>query len=103
MAVVLVAVVGKILLPDGGSTGGDIEVRLSPAGSTDDGGTEVVVGGMFTTPIATDGSVSFNIIPNDVILPTGSKYNAKIILADGREFDKVWDIATGTPQDIGDL
>ncbi len=77
-AVETTTVQGKVVIPNGATaTGGAIAYSLSQSGSTPDTGTgqQQAVGGRQTATVAADGSVSFPIIPNDAITPSGTFYD----------------------------
>lgn len=110
MAPALVAITGKVLGPDGvGIPGGEIRATLQPpGGSVVDGSVDQVVsGGPLLIPIASDGAVAFNIIPNSgtgSITPAGSTYRAVFQSNDGRTWEKSWSVpASPASADIGDL
>jgi hypothetical protein len=76
MALPLVAITGKVVLPDGTAViGGSIALELSTSGSAVDATVSDRIGGRAVETIASDGTVSFNIIPNDAITnPINTSY-----------------------------
>jgi hypothetical protein len=107
MAVSVITVDGKVIGPSGvGVPGGEIRIELLPAGgSTDDGGTQQVLGSELVVAISSAGVVDFDLVPNDLISPSGSKYQARFRSADGRRWSKLWNVLStdGATQNIGDL
>lgn len=106
MAVTLVAVSGKVLLPDGtGTPGGTLVITLSKEGSVEDAGTGTQrVAAVKTVTIGSDGSVSFNVVPNDTITPSGTIYRADYKLPSGVSWSEYWDIASSPSSlEIGDI
>lgn len=104
MAVTRSRITGKILTPEGvGVAGGTIRITLSESGSTEDGGTGTQrVGGTYTATIASDGSVDFYLVPNDVITPSGTTYLAEYVLRNGAHYQENWNLTTGD-KEIGDI
>jgi hypothetical protein len=79
-AVETTTITGKVLIPNGSGnpyTAGTVTVTLSTAGTAVDGGSTVIVSGRTTATIAADGTVSFAVVPNDVISPEGTYYIVK--------------------------
>jgi len=104
MAIATVNVIGDVLLPSGSAAGGEIRVRISEVGSVDDGGDERVVVGESRFPIAADGSVDFELIPNDIISPSGTFYVATIAGPTGVARVLGWNLASAPdPVDIGSI
>ena len=69
----LVAVTGLVMLGNGQpAAGGDLVIELSETAIWDDGSSpKEKTGGRFITPIAADGSVSFNLKPQDELYVDG--------------------------------
>lgn len=87
MAVVTVTISGHVLAPDGSApTSGRITAKLSSSGSTLDGAESVRVAAEVTEDLGTGGSLSFGLVPNDAITPSGTYYLVTFIvgLANGR-------------------
>ncbi len=81
MALPTVAITGKVLCPDGTPpSAGTITVALSPQGSALDGATSQRVGVPVVFVLGADGSVplAMRLVPNDVITPAGTVYQARI-------------------------
>lgn len=103
MAVSVVAIIGKVIMPNGsGMPGGTIDVVLDRPFSAADGSVSQVIGGSFQVVVATDGTVSFNIVPNS---GTGTSYTATFRTPDGTTWSDVWGSISASPstQEIGDL
>jgi len=106
MAVPKVAVQGKVLLPSGNAQAGTIIVKPKVAAKvTDDADSSdywVPLEEVFT--IAIDGSVSFNIIPNDEMTPA-TTYEVTIKSGVDPDFylgTEEWNVASSPdPIDIG--
>jgi hypothetical protein len=76
MSITTVHVIGKIVTPDGtGVAGGRITFGLSVPGRVEDAGETERVAPRWSVTIASDGTVDFTIIPNDVISPSDTYYN----------------------------
>ncbi len=107
MAIEITTITGKVILPDGtGAKGGTIDCRLSLFGATvKDGTVDHIIGGVKRATISpADGSVSFALIPNDVITPAGTHWIAKVTLPDGTTYELRWQLATSPdPVEIGDI
>lgn len=105
MAIPTRTVQGKILAPDGsGQAGGTLEIKLSFEGQvTDDSsGDEHSIGGEVVAVIASgDGSVNFDLVPNDQIQPSGSRYRVRFRMPDGYWWDEYWNLPSGSAIDIG--
>lgn len=71
-----VTITGNVLMPDGVSapSSGRITCRLSQAGSALDGGTSMRLASEWTTALGAGGAVSFTLVPNDQIMPSGTAY-----------------------------
>lgn len=107
-AVPTVAITGKVLTPDGsGVRSGTITCRLTTPGSALDGTTlQRVASEVTTTLAATTGAVSFSLVPNDAITPTGSRYTCtyRAVANNGRsvQWAEQWQLAsTPNPLPIG--
>jgi len=104
MAATTTTITGAIVTPSGvGISGGKIEISLSAHGTTDDGGSEQVVLRSLTVPIALDGTVNFDLIPNDAITPGGSFYRFKFVSPSGRSWITDYQPASIAGYAIGDL
>lgn len=87
MAVPTVSITGHVLAPDGSApTSGHITAKLSAPGSTLDGAESVRVAAEVTEDLGTGGTLSFGLVPNDAITPSGTYYLVTYIvgLANGR-------------------
>lgn len=107
MATPLANITGKVLLPNGAAPlSGYITVELSAPGTFADSGNHKT-GGKFRVQLASDGSVEFDIIPNDSITPSGTHYKARRELTDEHGFvhvaEETWTVTGTGAQDIGDL
>lgn len=109
-AVPTVAITGKVLTPDGsGVRSGTITCRLTTPGSALDGTTlQRVASEVTTTLAATTGAVSFSLVPNDAITPTGSRYTCtyRAVVNNGRavQWAEQWQLTSyPTSQAIGSL
>jgi hypothetical protein len=73
--------------------------------TVDDGGINHVVSPQQVSPISADGDVNFEIIPNDVLAPTGTAYIIEYILSCQVRYREVWQVDSGgaNPIDIGDV
>lgn len=60
-----------------GATGGKIVCTLSASGAASNGSTMQKVAGKYQATIQSDGSVSFTLVPNDVISPSGTYYTCE--------------------------
>jgi len=99
-------IIGKIVTPDAiGWAGGTIYFSLSTHGTVDDGGTEQVIAANGITVIQPDGSVNFNLVPNDIITPADTVYIMRFFAPDGSRMVQVWQIlnSDSSPIDIGDV
>ncbi len=74
MAVPLVQINGKVLLPDGSTAAGIITAELSQSGSVLDGATSQKVAAQSYGTIGADGTVTLSLVPNDAITPSGTSY-----------------------------
>lgn len=101
-------IVGTVLKPDGTPVGGgQIEFTLSTGTGTvpDDTTSDVyAVGGPVSIPIGVDGTVDFNLVPNDKITPAGTVWSAKFTLAGHFVYVEQWSVIdSGSPIQIGDV
>lgn len=101
-------ILGTILKPDGTPVdGGQIEFTLSTGTGTvpdDTTSDEYSVGGPVTIPIGADGTVNFNLVPNDKITPAGTVWIARFQLAGGFVYEEKWSVTdSGSPIQIGDV
>ncbi|MDH3834761.1 MAG: hypothetical protein OES34_11490 [Nitrosopumilus sp.] len=106
MAIAVKTIDGKIVTPDGvGWAGGTIYFSLSVHGTVDDAGTEQIVAANGVTVIQSDGSVDFDLIPNDIITPADTVYIVKFFAPDGSRMTQHWRILTTDPStiNIGDV
>lgn len=98
---------GTILDPNGvGVNGGTIEFRLDIGSGTvqDDTTTAAYVcGGTKHIVIGTDGTVDFNLVPNDEISPSGSNWVATYRLPGIDMFRETWNVPAGAVIQIGDV
>lgn len=87
MAVPTVSVTGKVLTPTGAAAnGGNIVFELNRPGSVIDPASSARerIGGQVVALIGTDGTLNFNLVPNDVIYidgnqsAGGTRYNARV-------------------------
>ena len=102
MAIPKVDIQGKVFLPDGSSTAaGTIEATLSAPGSALDGATSHQVAGKTVGQIATDGTVTLSLVPNDAITPSGTCYRVKMRFG-SIVVDEIWQLASSpSPIDVG--
>ena len=106
-AVETTTVQGMVVLPDGQvATKGSLRIQISTSGSTPDTATaqNQVVSGRFTTQIGVDGSVSFALVPNDAITPSGTFYFVSYSVKSPirASWKEKWSVATSPdPVDIG--
>src|SRR3972149_6850022 len=106
MAVSTVVVNGKVLGPTGSGYSGKIVAELSARGYATDGGTKQWVGGKSKYAIASDGAVSFTILPNANLTPAGSHYVVTFTLDDPERstWQEKWQVAaTPDPVNIGEI
>ncbi len=103
MAVEKTTITGKVYMPNGSAAaGGSILIRLSQRGTVLDGAVVQVVNGQVRVPIAADGSVSFTLIPNESITPSGTFYVAEYSAPDGFKWKELWEITINPdPMEIG--
>lgn len=111
MAMPTTTVQGKVILPDGtAATAGTISFELSEPGKANDGTYDNRIGGKFETDIASDGSVDFTLVPNDVITrdgqgsPGGTYYQVTFLVTSPyrSEWSENWEVdTTPDPVDIG--
>ena len=109
MAVSTTTVQGTIYGP-GGSVipGGKITFRLggiADSGVVVDGAVNTIVHpGPIKVTIPSTGIVSFTLIPNDAITPTGSHWRADFESLDGFTWREFWQVDTiPDPVEIGDI
>ena len=102
MAVPTRAIQGKVVLPSGaGAPSGSIEIELSTEGLVLDGAVSQKATGKIKVPIGTDGAVSFVLIPNDAIEPSGTYYVVNGTVP-GDKWTEYWDVPSGgSALDIG--
>ena len=75
MAVTLVTVAGHVVDPDGTSlASGTVTAYLSQAGATPSGAESVRIAGESSSAIGALGAVSFGLVPNALITPSGTYY-----------------------------
>jgi hypothetical protein len=106
MAILTKNIVGKIVTPDGiGWAGGSLYISLNVNCTVDDAGTEQVIGGTKVYIIQEDGSVDFNLVPNDIMTPADSVYIVRYFAPDGSRIVEHWRVlaADSSPLDIGDV
>lgn len=105
MAVSTIIVQGKVLTPDGnGFAGGKLEIRITSPGAVDDSGTDQIVGGRFVVVVEADGSVNFELIPNDTIdADYETLYRVKFTHPNHFSWIEYWTLDSGgaDPIDIG--
>ncbi len=99
---------GTVLKPDGTPyEGGSIEFRLSVGTGTvpDDTTSDVyAVGGTVKASIGPDGTVDFDLVPNDKITPAGSVWVATYLLPGNLRFQEFWSVLEPVdPIQIGDI
>ena len=88
------------------ATGGTIRCQLSHPGIARDlsNSKDEVIAGVITTSIASNGAVSFALVPNDAITPVGTVYLVKFQLPNGYSWTEYWSVATAPdPVEIGDV
>jgi len=104
MAYAVINVTGKILNPDGlGVAGGRMEYGLDRVGTVDDGDTHMLLG-RTVIEIGPTGDIDIDVISNDDIVPSGSRYNVLIVARDGTTYKMAWEIPnTPASQDIGGI
>lgn len=101
-------IVGTLLDPSGvGIKGGKIEFALSTgSGTTPDDATSsvYVVGGIASIPVGDDGTVNFNLVPNDKITPSGTVWVATFHFPGNVHIQEFWSVVDdGSPIQIGDV
>lgn len=64
-----------------GATGGKIVCTLSASGAASNGSTMQKVAGKYQATIQSDGTVSFTLVPNDVISPSGTYYTCEFTVS----------------------
>lgn len=99
---------GSVLLPTGaGAPGGTIKATLSSRSgkvADDVSGDGSVIGGELDAVVADDGTVSFNLTPNDEITPAGTYWILEFRLADGSRWKRWVTVPSGAGAiAIGDL
>lgn len=108
MAVPVVSVSGFVTPPSGGGVvdGGKIHFELSTRGFvTDDvdGSVKYTIAGVGSADVASDGSVSFNIIPNDLISPASTTWKISYVI-DGDRWEETWVVSSSpSSQDLADI
>jgi len=88
------------------ATGGRLLIRLSHPGIARDTGNskDELVAGEVIIAIASNGAVSFALVPNDVITPVGTTYVVRVQLPNGYAWQEHWSVAsTPDPAEIGDI
>lgn len=109
MAIATVKVAGRVLDPSGAPVpSGVLTARLSQAAQVLDGGVAEMVGAEVRAPIAADGSVELNLVPNDAIEPPGTTYRVSyaVPLPSGRliTWHEHWALASSpSPIALGDV
>jgi hypothetical protein len=106
MAISTKTINGKVVTPDGvGWAGGSIYYSLNVDGTVDDAGTEQVVGATKVTIIQQDGTVDFDLIPNDNITPADTVYVVRFFAPDGSRMTQLWRVLSTDPStiNIGDV
>lgn len=106
MAIAVKAINGSVVIPSSvGWTGGKIRIKLNVPGTVLDGAIRVVINGYQKIAIGEDGVVSFNVVANDIISPSGTIYVAQYTAPDGFVFTQFWTIATSDadPLNIGNI
>jgi hypothetical protein len=106
MAISTKNITGKIVTPDGvGWAGGSIYYSTSASATVDDGGAEQIVGATKVVSIQLDGSVDFDMIPNDIMTPADTIYVVRFFAPDGSRMIQYWRInnADSSPISIGDV
>jgi hypothetical protein len=106
MAVPTKTISGKIYYPDATPwVGGTIYHRLNVPGTIDDSGTEQQLGGTKIVIVGQDGSVSFPLVPNNVVTPADTVHIIKMISPAGDVIVQHWRVLTTDPAtiDIGDV
>lgn len=101
-----VAIQGRVQTPDGTAlTSGIIRCSLSQPASVLDGATSQRVASAASTTLAADGTVTWALVPNDVMTPAGTAYSCTIAgIAAGRgvSWTETWQLAsTPSPISIG--
>jgi hypothetical protein len=80
-AVETTTIIFNVATPGGvAATSGTVTLVLSAPGTTPDGGSSVAVAGRTTANIASDGSVSIAVVPNDVITPSATYYTFQFLV-----------------------
>lgn len=106
-AVETTTITGKLYVPGGGTaTGGTITAILSSSGSTEDAGVTQIVAGRVSTTIGATGAVSFALVPNDAITPSGTSYtvNFAVTAPIYMSWMEKWNVLTAPdPVEIGDV
>jgi len=101
MAIPLVSITGKVLLPNGTAVAGTIEASLSQAGSVLDGAVSQQVAALATGTIGSDGTVTLSLVPNDAITPSGTSYRVRLRFGSAVVYE-IWQLAsTPSPIDVG--
>jgi hypothetical protein len=106
MAILTKNIVGKIVAPDGtGWAGGSLYISLNVSGTVDDAGTEQVIGGTKVYIIQEDGTVNFDLVPNDIITPADCVYVVRYFAPNGDRIAEYWRVLStdSSPLDIGDI
>lgn len=110
-AVPTVTVTGKVLTPSGvGLTSGSVTCRLTTPGSAVDADTGQAqeISGESTVQLGAGGTISMPIVPNDALLPTGTRYTCQYrgLMPNGRvaQWARQWQLVSfPTTQDIGSV
>lgn len=107
MATETTTVQGKVVTPTGAvATAGTLTITLSTPGQITDGTNVNAIGGTITTSIAATGDVSFALVPNDTLSPSGTFYRVvyQVTAPVRAKWTEDWNVLVGTdPIDIGDI
>lgn len=107
MAITKIAVAGTVYLPSGQpAAGGTITLELTQAGSITVDGNQQVIGSRFPVPIGLDGTVSFDLVPNNLVsIPIGAVYYRAIFAVGGVQWTEFWDLSSSGPNpiDLGEI
>lgn len=105
MAIATITVSGVLVDPTGATAvGGSIGVELDAFAKVEDAGVSQRVAGTLSAVVGTDGSVSIDLVPCDLLTPSSARYRVALE-ANGRRWSEVWNIQStdANPLDVGDV
>lgn len=105
MAIPLSRITGAIYTPSGERAAfASIEIRLSRAGTVDDGGVPRLISAFPMRANAdADGEIDVGLVPNSEISPEGTEYLATIRARDGEAWLERWTVPNLPEVELGDL